>query len=177
MAGMFSGCKMITSLDMSNFKTANVKSMYRLFSGCPLLKTIYAGIGWNTESVSKTIIKYDSSQYGDELFSGCTSLVGGAGTKYDANRTDYTYAHIDGGTANPGYFTYKAAAEPGDVNGDGSVDVADIASIISVMAGSASGSLAANADVNGDSTVDVADIATVISIMAAQARMLHTIED
>ena len=177
MAGMFSGCKMITSLDMSNFKTANVKSMYRLFSGCPLLKTIYAGIGWNTESVSKTIIKYDSSQYGDELFSGCTSLVGGAGTKYDANRTDYTYAHIDGGTANPGYFTYKAAAEPGDVNGDGSVDVADIASIISVMAGSASGSLAANADVNGDSTVDVADIATVISIMAAQARMLQPIED
>ena len=53
----------------------------------------------------------------------------------------------------------------GDVNGDAVVDVADIASIISVMAGSAGDSPAA-ADVNGDGTVDVADIATVISIMA-----------
>lgn len=55
---------------------------------------------------------------------------------------------------------------PGDVNSDQSVDVADIASIISVMAGSASSSIADNADVNGDGYVDVADIATVISIMA-----------
>ena len=51
----------------------------------------------------------------------------------------------------------------GDVNGDGTVDVADISSIISVMAGDGE---YANADVNGDGTVDVADISTVISIMA-----------
>ena len=43
------------------------------------------------------------------------------------------------------------------------VDVADISSIISVMAGDGE---YANADVNGDGTVDVADISTVISIMA-----------
>ena len=57
---------------------------------------------------------------------------------------------------------------PGDVNGDNTIDVADIATIISVMAGSASGSLADIADVNGDGTVDVADIATIISIMAGK---------
>lgn len=57
----------------------------------------------------------------------------------------------------------------GDVNGDKTVDVADIASVISVMAGSAD---YAAADVNGDNTVDVADIATIISIMAANARRL-----
>ena len=51
----------------------------------------------------------------------------------------------------------------GDVNEDGVVDVADISSVISVMAGSASYE---NADVNGDGTVDVADIATIITIMA-----------
>ena len=51
----------------------------------------------------------------------------------------------------------------GDVNGDGTVDVADISSIISVMAGDGE---YANADVNGDGTVDVVDISTVISIMA-----------
>ena len=54
----------------------------------------------------------------------------------------------------------------GDVNGDGVVDVADIASIISVMAGDGGESFAAMADVNGDGVVDVADISTVISIMA-----------
>ena len=55
------------------------------------------------------------------------------------------------------------SAEKGDVNEDGAVDVADIAAIISVMAGTES---YANADVNGDKSVDVADISTVISIMA-----------
>ncbi len=59
----------------------------------------------------------------------------------------------------------------GDVNVDGAVDVADIATIISVMAnGGASGSLADKADVNGDGTVDVADIATVISIMTGTVK-------
>ena len=55
----------------------------------------------------------------------------------------------------------------GDVNGDGTVDVADISSIISVMAGSEEYE---NADVNGDGTVDVADISTVISLMAGKSR-------
>ena len=43
------------------------------------------------------------------MFAGCTSLVGGAGTKYNANHKDKTYARIDGGTSNPGYFTAKVA--------------------------------------------------------------------
>ena len=51
----------------------------------------------------------------------------------------------------------------GDVNGDGTVDVADISAIISDMAGT---SEYVAADVNGDGTVDVADISNVISIMA-----------
>jgi hypothetical protein len=54
---------------------------------------------------------------------------------------------------------------PGDVNGDGTVDVADISSVISAMAGDLSVSNS-KADVNGDGTVDVADISTIISIMA-----------
>ena len=63
----------------------------------------------------------------------------------------------------------------GDVNGDGNVDVADIASIISVMAGSGGDVPASAADVNGDGNVDVADISTVITIMAENARRLAEI--
>ena len=62
-----------------------------------------------------------------------------------------------------------AAGVKGDVNGDGNVDVADIASIIDVMAGTSPGSSEGGekaADVNGDGNVDVADISTVIDIMA-----------
>ena len=60
----------------------------------------------------------------------------------------------------------------GDVNNDGAVDVADIASVISVMAEGAEADpeLARRADVNDDGSVDVADIASVISIMSANAR-------
>ena len=60
----------------------------------------------------------------------------------------------------------------GDVNGDFVVDVADIASVIDVMADSvgADPESARKADVNGDGVVDVADIATIIDVMAASAR-------
>jgi len=60
----------------------------------------------------------------------------------------------------------------GDVNGDNAVDIADIASIISAMAGEGGNALRAAADVNGDGVVDVADITSVIHIMAVNARRL-----
>lgn len=50
------------------------------------------------------------------MFSGCTKLIGGAGTKYDSSHTDKAYAHVDGGTGNPGYLTYKG--EGGEEDGD-----------------------------------------------------------
>ena len=70
------------------------------------------------------------------------------------------------------FFDFRSLAVtrlPGDVNGDGVVDVADIASIIDVMADNGQSSMVngqSSADVNGDGTVDVADIASVITIMA-----------
>ncbi len=56
----------------------------------------------------------------------------------------------------------------GDVNGDGEVDVSDIAFIIDIMSGKETGNATAtvSADVNGDGTVNVADVAVVIDIMS-----------
>jgi hypothetical protein len=61
---------------------------------------------------------------------------------------------------------FAQGVEPikGDVNGDGRVDVADIANIIDIMA---KGTNNPQADVNKDGTVDVADIAAIIDIMAS----------
>ena len=65
------------------------------------------------------------------------------------------------------YSDFHEAAQTvkGDVNGDGSVDVADISAIITIMAG---GNNDSKGDVNGDGSVDVADISAVITIMAGQ---------
>ena len=54
-----------------------------------------------------------------------------------------------------------------DVNNDLSIDVADIATVIDVMAGKAT-EYEKKADVNKDQSVDVADIATVIDAMAGK---------
>ena len=101
MSYMFANCSHITTLDLSNFNTSKVTDMNFMFKDCSALTTIFVGSEWVTSSPSATV----------DMFEGCTSLVGGAGTPYDENHTDYTYAHIDGGTSNPGYFTSKDAPE------------------------------------------------------------------
>ncbi len=61
--------------------------------------------------------------------------------------------------------TEPGSGNEGDVNGDKTIDVADIASIIDYMSGKDNVDLT-DADVNKDGFVDVADIATIIDIMA-----------
>jgi len=92
---MFNRCSGLTTLDLSSFNTANVIYMSYMFSGCSKLETIYVGSEWSTANVTD----------GNDIFKGCTNLVGGMETRYDSNHTDYTYAHIDEGTTNPGYFS------------------------------------------------------------------------
>lgn len=94
---MFSGCKGLTSLDLSSFNTTNVRYMNSMFNACDKLKTIIVGVNWTTDNVPVT-----SSLY---MFSGCTSLVGGAGTTYDSGKVDKEYAIADGLNGQPGYLT------------------------------------------------------------------------
>ena len=99
MSSMFSGCSGLGSLDLSNWNTSNVSSsrMYHMFKSCSSLVTIYASAGpagFTTANITS----------GNNMFDGCTSLVGGAGTAFDPGFTDKTYARIDG-DGGPGYFT------------------------------------------------------------------------
>ena len=98
MSVMFSYCSSLTSLDMSHFETSNVTDIGMMFYGCSALVNIF-GNNWDLSKLES----------GSMVFGNCTSLVGGAGTVYNANHTDYTYAHIDEGENNPGYFTDKNA--------------------------------------------------------------------
>ena len=94
---MFHGCTSMTSLDLSSLNTANVTENEAMFNGCTALTTIYVGSGWDMSNATDNWV--------DNMFLDCTSLVGGAGTRYDANNYGTSYAHIDGGTDNPGYLT------------------------------------------------------------------------
>jgi surface protein len=97
MSYMFRDCESLTSLDVSNFNTSNVTDMKAMFANCANLKTIYAGAGW--------IIGKDTDSEG--MFKNSTKLVGGKGTIFSPDATDASRAKIDGGKANPGYFTAK----------------------------------------------------------------------
>ena len=135
MDSMFASCKALKNLDVSSFDTSNVSDMRYMFAccnsliildlsgfdfshkgensyasqsafvcnsmfeGCSALKTIYATKRVPLES------EVDYQIFNSNMFKGCTSLVGGNGTIYDANHIDSTYARIDGEGNKPGYFT------------------------------------------------------------------------
>ena len=105
MGYMFSDSK-ATTLDVSNFDTSNVTDMGYMFYNSTNLKTIYVSNKFNTDEVPSST----------NMFYGCTKLIGGAGTKYNSSYVDKTYARIDGGTSNPGYFT--SIPEPNSFSSD-----------------------------------------------------------
>ena len=152
MKGMFHSCNSLIALDLSGFNTSNVTDMGGMFYSCNHLETIYASNSWSSTALT----------YSDYMFSGCANLVGGHGTAYDENYVDATYAHIDEGPSNPGYFTGKGIIMPGDVNNDGEVNIADVNEVIDVILGGGSN---AAADVNNDGEINVADINVVIDII------------
>lgn len=154
MGSMFKDCELLWEIDLTSFNMGKVKSVTEMFANCRELNHIYCNKDWNSiETINSS----------DDLFLGCSKLKGGENTSYNASRVGLEYARPDGGSKAPGYFTTKWIK--GDVNRDGNVDVADIAAIIDVMAGTATYE---SADVNEDTSVDVADIGSVIDIMAGK---------
>jgi hypothetical protein len=55
------------------------------------------------------------------------------------------------------------ASIPGDVNGDGSVTIADVSALIDLLLGS--GTPSAGADVNVDGSVTIADVSALIDLL------------
>jgi len=158
--GAFYGCGGLTSITIPNTVTS-IGDM--CFYNCRDVEKVYSKIE-EPFAIDDNVFYY----YGNSNnFTSATLYVPrGTKAKYQATEGWKNFQTIIETDFND---------EPqGDVNGDNVVDVADIASVISVMASSTApqSSTAPNpADVNGDGVVDVADIATIISEMAAQARM------
>ena len=101
-----------TTLDVSSFDTSKVTDMSYMFDNSTNLKTIYVSDKFLTIAVTSST----------GMFRYCTNLVGGAGTKYNSSYVDKTYARIDGGTSNPGYFT--SIPEPNSFSSDSWMTIA-----------------------------------------------------
>ena len=100
MSYMFADMKELTSLDLSNFDTSNVTNMSYMFYVDSNLGKIYSNNDWSTSSLNS--ISNDSSK----MFYGCTHLSGSS-TSFNSSHVDATYAKVDRGASNPGYFTVK----------------------------------------------------------------------
>ncbi len=87
-----------TTLDLGDkFDTSKVTDMSYMFNTDRFLKTIYVPSTFVTTAVTNST----------NMFSGCSNLVGGVGTTYSSSNRDGSYAHIDEGPSNPGYFTSR----------------------------------------------------------------------
>ena len=109
MQSMFARCKNILTLDVSGFDTAKVESMKWMFSSCMKLEIIYASQKFVTSSVTDS----------ERMFYGCGRVVGQAGTKYNSQNIDATYACVDGGSSAPGYFYNNDIKVYADKDGKG----------------------------------------------------------
>ncbi|MCR5832952.1 MAG: BspA family leucine-rich repeat surface protein [Candidatus Saccharibacteria bacterium] len=104
MSGMFStsGVKV---LDLTTFNTANVTDMTQMFRDAKSLTTIYATDAFTVENANMDETNPGTGHGG--MFYWASQIVGGMGTKWSSDHMDKSYAHIDGGPSNPGYFTDK----------------------------------------------------------------------
>ena len=152
---MFAGCGSLASIDLSSFNTSNVTDMHNMFHNSKHIKTIYVGKNWETCCITDG---------GNNMFDGCDCLVGGAGTVYDSAHTDYTYAHVDGGSSNPGYLTLKTTLK-GDVDGDGRVTISDVTSLITSLLMGQTSSSVGNLDIDADGKVSINDVTSLITML------------
>ena len=140
----FKDCFRLKSITIPNSIT-NIGAY--AFGDCDQLKTVYSYI------TEPTKVQIQASSFSNIYLD--FDLYVPKGTKH-------LYETIDGWNVFPNIFEI-GVTKKSDVNEDGSVDVADISSVISFMSNRI-GSKDRN-DVNDDGTVDVADISSIITMM------------
>ncbi len=101
-SSMFEDITTLEEICFYNFNTDKCKNTSGMYKNCTALKSIFVLENPDYSKVSTS----------DEMFTNCTSLAGGAGTRPYPSGTetteplDKTYAVIDGGSSNPGYYTF-----------------------------------------------------------------------
>lgn len=99
MSFMFEYCWELSELDLSSFNTKHVTNMLDMFLCCGGLRTIKVSTGWSIENVTN----------GNDMFVRCDVLSGENGTSYNQTDNDISFAHVDG-DGGPGYLTLSIDA-------------------------------------------------------------------
>ena len=110
----------LTLLDISNFDTRSAITTFDMFKNLSKLTTIYVGDNWDLSNMPENYTYRYSGQNNQvvsvtveaskDMFKGCTALVGGANTAYDANHVNRIYAVVDDpANGHPGYLTSAKA--------------------------------------------------------------------
>ncbi len=126
---MFQGCTGLTTLDLRSFSCESLENMASMFENCSNLTAIYADYGFDCRGRSDPAATDEKDKNGNykidtdfaDVFKGCTKLVGGAGTKYDAKIVHNLRAVVDVQLAveqtvfqsSVGYFTHYSGANSG----------------------------------------------------------------
>ena len=100
MAGLFQKCGKLKYVDISGWDLSSCTTTWLMFEDDVSLKTIYVDENVRVPSGVETT----------SMFIGCTSLIGGSGTKYSSLKINGEYARIDrksDDSAKCGYFTLK----------------------------------------------------------------------
>jgi len=92
---MFMECKTLIALNLNLNNAAKLTQSEYMFFNCKKLSHIYTPNEWMTPALTKS----------ENMFNGCEALQGEKGTTYDESHLDKAYAHLDGGTSNPGYLS------------------------------------------------------------------------
>ena len=100
LVGMFLNCSSLVEVDLSGIDITKTRNASGMFEGCASLLTIYAASDADWSNIGTS----------DDMFKDCTSLLGGDGTRFDAEKTNADYARVDGLDGSPGYFTAKPIA-------------------------------------------------------------------
>ena len=180
----FAQCEGLTSVTIPNTVTTIGEGA---FAFCPSLKTVTLGsnvqtidggafFGCNSiQSMTSNASDVPALNYADDTphpFDSFTSLEtkptlyvpAGCAAAYQTGgwTTDFFAAIVEMG---------GSELEPGDVSGDGEINVSDVTALVSIILGNSSGfteSQRKAADLNKDGEVNVSDITTLVSIILNQ---------
>lgn len=141
------------SLDLSKL-TMNVNEMHQLHATVLPIDATNKTVAWSSSNTSVVTV----TSYGmvKALRAG-TAVITAATTDGSQLKAQCQVIVVGGGTP---------SSKPGDVNGDGKVDVNDMTALVQyLLTGDSTGINLDNADVNGDGKVDINDINSLYNLL------------
>ncbi|MCR5131140.1 MAG: leucine-rich repeat protein [Prevotella sp.] len=145
----FSGCSSLTSITLPSTVTFIENGA---FQGCTSLTSLTCLA--TTPPGCETYTLYPFTQ---TPMSACVLKVPtGSKVAYQADTYWKVFTHIE----------EVSVAPTGDINGDGSVTIADVTALVNIILGKDTGSQSTQAaDINGDGSVTIADVTALVNII------------